>query len=98
MSAFERDMGAFRSPITSKRTAAEEPDCPSPQPSIQPGKLQQNADIECYNRTVRGEWPGQCIFETIDPPFDLSRLCFASGARFDHFSLESGRDFRPGAE
>ena len=33
---------------------------------IQPGKPQQNAYIKRYNRTVRGEWPGQHIFETIE--------------------------------
>ena len=33
---------------------------------IQPGKPQQNAYIERYNRTVRGEWLGQHIFETIE--------------------------------
>jgi len=33
---------------------------------IQPGKPQQNAYIERYNRTVRGEWLGQYIFETIE--------------------------------
>ncbi len=32
---------------------------------IQPGKPQQNAYIERYNRTVRGEWLGQNIFATI---------------------------------
>ena len=32
----------------------------------QPGKPQQNAYIEGYNRTVRGEWLGQYIFETIE--------------------------------
>ena len=32
---------------------------------IQPGKPQQNAYIERYNRTVRGEWLSQYIFETI---------------------------------
>jgi putative transposase len=32
---------------------------------IQPGKPQQNAYIERYNRTVRGEWLDQHIFETI---------------------------------
>jgi putative transposase len=32
---------------------------------IQPGKPQQNAYIERYNRTVRGEWLGQDIFATI---------------------------------
>ncbi|MGJ5621538.1 IS3 family transposase [Sulfitobacter sp. MF3-043] len=32
---------------------------------IQPGKPQQNACIERYNRTVRGEWLGQFIFEII---------------------------------
>jgi len=33
---------------------------------IQPGKPQQNAYIERYNRTIRGEWLSQYIFETID--------------------------------
>lgn len=33
---------------------------------IQPGKPQQNADIERYNRTVRHEWLAQNIFETIE--------------------------------
>lgn len=33
---------------------------------IQPGKPQQNAYFERYNRTVRGEWLGQNIFETIE--------------------------------
>ena len=32
---------------------------------IPPGKPQQNAYIERYNRTVRQEWFGQYIFETI---------------------------------
>jgi len=32
---------------------------------IQPGKPQQNAYVERYNRTVRHEWLGQFIFETI---------------------------------
>ena len=32
---------------------------------IQPGKPQQNAYIEHYNRTVRHEWLNQNIFETI---------------------------------
>lgn len=32
---------------------------------IQPGKPTQNAYIERYNRTVRQEWLGQYIFETI---------------------------------
>lgn len=33
---------------------------------IQPGKPQQNAYVERYNRTVRHEWLGQFIFETIE--------------------------------
>lgn len=33
---------------------------------IQPGKPQQNAYVERYNRTVRQEWLGQYIFETIE--------------------------------
>jgi len=32
----------------------------------QPGKPQQNAYIERYNRTVRHEWLDQNIFETIE--------------------------------
>lgn len=32
---------------------------------IQPGNPQQNAYVERYNRTVRGEWLGQYIFQTI---------------------------------
>jgi len=34
---------------------------------IQPGKPQQNAYIERYNRTVRQEWLGRYIFDTIVP-------------------------------
>ena len=37
---------------------------------IQPGKPQQNAYIERYNRTVRGEWLGQYIFESIEEAQD----------------------------
>jgi putative transposase len=33
---------------------------------IQPGKPQQNAYVERYNRTVRHEWLDLCIFETIE--------------------------------
>jgi len=33
---------------------------------IQPGKPQQNAYVERYNRTVRHEWLGQYLFETIN--------------------------------
>ena len=32
---------------------------------IQPGKPQQNAYVERYNRTVRQEWLGQYIFHSI---------------------------------
>ncbi len=32
---------------------------------IQPGKSQQNAYIELYNRTVRYDWLGQYLFESI---------------------------------
>ncbi len=37
---------------------------------IQPGKPQQNAYTERYNRTVRGEWLSQYIFETIEEAQD----------------------------
>ena len=33
---------------------------------IQPGKPQQYAYVERYNRTVRQEWPGRFIFNTIE--------------------------------
>jgi len=33
---------------------------------IQPGKPQQNAYVERYNRTVRNEWLGTNIFHTIE--------------------------------
>ncbi len=33
---------------------------------IQPGKPQQNAYVERYNRTVRHEWLDQNIIESID--------------------------------
>ena len=38
--------------------------------NIQPGKPQQNAYIERYNRTVWGEWLSQYIFETIEEAQD----------------------------
>jgi putative transposase len=37
---------------------------------IQPGKPQQNAYIERYNRTARHEWLDQNIFETIEEAQD----------------------------
>lgn len=39
---------------------------------IQPGKPQQNAYVERYNRTVRQEWLGQTIFSTIDEVRDTA--------------------------
>lgn len=39
---------------------------------IQPGKPQQNAYIERYNRTVRHEWLGQYIFSTISEAQDYA--------------------------
>ena len=35
-------------------------------PYIQPGKPQQNAYVERYNRTVRYEWLNQHLFESIE--------------------------------
>lgn len=37
---------------------------------IQPGKPQQNAYVERYNRTVRTEWLGQYIFNSIEEAQD----------------------------
>ncbi len=37
---------------------------------IQPGKPQQNAYVEGYNRTVHHEWLGQHIYETIEKARD----------------------------
>jgi putative transposase len=39
---------------------------------IQPGKPQQNAYIERYNRTVRHEWLDQHIIETIEEAQDFA--------------------------
>jgi putative transposase len=39
---------------------------------IQPGKPQQNAYIERYNRTVRHEWLDQHIIETIEEAQDYA--------------------------
>ncbi|AZU11446.1 hypothetical protein PK69_24280 [Xanthomonas phaseoli pv. phaseoli] len=33
---------------------------------IQPGKPQQNAYVERYNRTIRYAWLAQTLFDTID--------------------------------
>lgn len=39
---------------------------------IQPGKPQQNAYVERYNRTVRHEWLDQYLFETIEEAQDTA--------------------------
>ena len=39
---------------------------------IQPGKPQQNAYVERYNRTVRYDWLNQYLFETIDEMRDFA--------------------------
>jgi putative transposase len=39
---------------------------------IQPGKPQENAYVGRYNRTVRHEWLGQYIFETISEVQDYT--------------------------
>jgi putative transposase len=40
---------------------------------IQPGKPQQNAYIERYNRTVRHEWLDQYIIESIEEAQDHAK-------------------------
>ena len=40
---------------------------------IQPGKPQQNAYVERYNRTVRHEWLDQYIIESIEPYGDCKQ-------------------------
>ena len=42
---------------------------------IQPGKPQQNAYIERYNRTVRHEWLDQHIIENIEEAQDYATQC-----------------------
>jgi putative transposase len=39
---------------------------------IQPGKPQQNAYVERYNRTVRYDWLGQYLFESIQEVQDFA--------------------------
>lgn len=39
---------------------------------IQPGKLQQNAYVERYNRTVRTEWLGRYHFDSIEEVQELA--------------------------
>jgi len=39
---------------------------------IQPGKPQQNAYVERYNRTVRYDWLGQHLFESIEEVRDYA--------------------------
>lgn len=39
---------------------------------IQPGKPQQNAYVERYNRTVRYDWLGQYLFDTLDEVQDFA--------------------------
>lgn len=45
---------------------------------IQPGKPQQNAYVERYNRTVRHEWLDLHIFETIDQVQQIATECLWS--------------------
>ena len=40
--------------------------------SLKPGKSQQNAYVERYNRTVRHEWLDLYIFETIEDVQDIA--------------------------
>lgn len=40
---------------------------------IQPGKPQQDAYIECYNRTVRHEWYDQYIIESIEETQEFAK-------------------------
>jgi putative transposase len=39
---------------------------------IQPGKPQQNAYVERYNRTVRYDWRGQYLFDTLEQVQDFA--------------------------
>lgn len=39
---------------------------------IEPGKPQQNAYVERYNRTVRYDWLGQYVFDTLDEVRDFA--------------------------
>jgi len=39
----------------------------------QPGKPQQNAYVERYNRTVRHEWLDQHLFESIDHATEIDK-------------------------
>lgn len=39
---------------------------------IQPGKPQQNACIERYNRKLRYDWPGQHLFDSIEEMQDFA--------------------------
>jgi len=39
---------------------------------IQPGKPQQNAYVERYNRTVRYDWLGQYLFDTLNEIQDFA--------------------------
>jgi hypothetical protein len=48
---------------------------------IQPGKPQQNADIEHYNRTVWHEWLDQYIIDWINTSLRASNLSAAAANR-----------------
>ena len=58
---------------------------------IQPGKPQQNAYVERYNRTIRHEWPDQHIIESIEeaPEFATQWLWTYNNERPDCASAAS---------
>lgn len=55
---------------------------------IQPGKPQQNAYIERFNRTVRHEWLNQHLFASIEQAQDLAtRWLWTYNAQRPHMAL-----------